>query len=148
MHFCVRNSPLQIGRCINKTFPHPVYGKVHTFLKTQRLSGCLLLCLVLFWASSVSSFSERLFSPPWLDSSHFPSLQRCCDLFFVSHRWVLSCVSNLWLSDSPALHFLLLPWLGTKERGSGLIRYLQVGHRRGGDSQDCVIIVVFTLCSF
>lgn len=29
--------------------------------------------------------------------------------FSVSHRWVLSCVSNLWLSESPALHFLLLP---------------------------------------
>lgn len=47
--------------------------------------------------------------------------------FYVSHRWVLSCVSNLWLSESPALHFLLLPWLGTRERGSGLIRYLQIG---------------------
>ena len=46
-----------------------------------------------------------------------------------SHRWVLSCISNRWLSDSPAPHFLLLPWLGTSERGSGLIRYLQVGER-------------------
>lgn len=42
------------------------------------------------------------------------------------HRWVLSCVSNLWLSDSPPPHFLLLPWFGTKESGSGLIRYLQI----------------------
>lgn len=29
--------------------------------------------------------------------------------FIVLHRWVLSCVSNLWLSESPVLHFLLLP---------------------------------------
>lgn len=68
--------------------------------------------------------------------------------FSYSHRWVLSCISNLWLSDSPAPHFLLLPWLGTSERGSGLIRYLQVGRGQIGFCYICSFHAVLILTCF
>lgn len=122
---CPQLSALKIKRCINKTFPS--LEKVHacsTLLSWPRINmraTCHLatsLCASPFLESLLQVLFFSLLSGSFLT---------VCLFFSVSHRWVLSCISNLWLSESPALHFLLLPWLGTWERGSGLIRYLQMG---------------------
>lgn len=140
MHFCVRSSQLfKIKRCINKTFPS--LEKVHacplSWPRINTRAMCHLAC-PLCTSPCLESLFQVLFSSP-LSGSVW---QYIC-LFSVFHRWVLSCISNLWLSESPALHFLLLPWLGTWERGSGLIRYLQMESWQ----TDFCDIFPFTLCS-
>ena len=96
-------------------------------------SGCILFHLTVSWFLLLFRECVVVVSP--LSGSVLTV--HLSFFFLVSHRWVLSCVSNLWLSEIPALHFLLLPWLGTRESGSGLIRYLQMGRRQGRQIESC-----------
>lgn len=102
---CPRRSELEMKRCINKTLPAVTKGPCKVTRHECEGPG----------------------SSGYIPSS--PQLAVCLYPVSVHHRWVLSCISNLWLSESPALHFLLVFWLGTWERGSGLIRYLHGGPR-------------------
>lgn len=86
---CPRRSELEMKRCINKTLPAVTKGPCKVTRHECEGPG----------------------SSGYIPSS--PQLAVCLYPVSVHHRWVLSCISNLWLSESPALHFLLVFWLGT-----------------------------------
>lgn len=113
---------------------------VHAFLKTQRLSGRLLLCLVLFWASLFSSMigfisfpfpsnGVVIFSLSLTDGC-YPAYQTCGSLIV---RRCTSCCSPDWAPRRGGL-----VWSGTCRLGTD-------GGRQSGLCYNCCFHAVFIL---